>query len=481
MKSSSVSLTKTLRSVEVLKSLTVGQLQRLQDLLTEVTFKEGDYIITQNELSENLYIIADGRVTITRKEAGSSEAKVVMELGQGAYFGERALLNAEPRAANVIAASTVKALYISKDAFEEVLGPLQEIIDADRQWREKIAHQKQLQQEQEGLVNVTISDFNLEGVTCNADPFQYVVAAGPRKKEYTIKAVSKAKVVALNLQQRVMAEKELAASLVQNHRMVPLALTTLQDDNFLYTVFKARIVMDLATLIGETGFEEKPAAFYSASVTLALEHLSDLKLVYRNLTPDSIIIDEKGYVQLMDMRFAVRVEPPPTDFCGYPHYLSPEQVSGQGHGEAVDFWALGILTYEMITGGGNPWLTGDPAKDSEVGIYSRISSHEAGSLKFPDGVSPSAPLVELLNDLLHPIAGSRLGERGVGAKEVRQAKWWNGFDWNKLESGKLDAPHKKQAEQALAAAMKANTSLSNEQFKGDGGIFSGFSSLFSTG
>ena len=60
-----------------------------------------------------------------------------------------------------------------------------------------------------------------------------------------------------------------------------------------------------------------------------------------------------------------------------------------GHGLAVDFWALGTLLYELVTGGANPWLTGDPAQDSEVGIYQRISTHQAGNLKFPDGVDPS--------------------------------------------------------------------------------------------
>ena len=121
-------------------------------------------------------------------------------------------------------------------------------------------------------------------------------------------------------------------------------------------------------------------------------------------------------MQLLDLRYASKADPTPSDFCGYAHYLSPEQVSGmatearaqtggalyphcvkrslmrqvsgQGHGLAVDFWALGTLTYEMITGGANPWLTGDLAKDSEVGIYQRISMHQAGNLKFPDGVDP---------------------------------------------------------------------------------------------
>jgi CRP-like cAMP-binding protein/serine/threonine protein phosphatase PrpC len=486
MKSSAVSLTRTLRSVEVLKSLSVGQLQRLQDLLTETTHKDGEYIITQGESSQNFYIISEGRVRCTRMEAGASEPKLVMELGPGQYFGERALLTNEQRAANVIASGdkVLKLLSISKDAFEEVLGPLQEIIDADRQWRENVAHKKQLQQESEGLANVNISDFTLEGVTASADPFQYVLAK-LQDREYTIKSVSKSRVVQMGLQQRIMQEKDLAAALLNHNRFVPLALTTLADESYLYTVFKTRVAIDLSTLMGESGFDEKTTMFYTASVALALEHLQaeGNRIVYRNLTPEAIVLDEKGYVQLIDMRYAVKADATPSDFCGYAHYLSPEQVSGQGHGLAVDFWALGTLTYELLTGGANPWLTGDPAKDSEVGIYQRISTHTAGSLKMPDGVTPSAPLLELLNDLMHPSAERRLGARGTGPKEVRLAKWFSDFNWDKLEGGKLDAPHTEQCGKALSDATKGGSSKSSllpDQYKGETEWFSGFSSFFNT-
>lgn len=148
-----------------------------------------------------------------------------MELGQGQYFGERALLNNEPRAANVIACSErlLKLLYISKEAFEEVLGPLQEIIDADRQYRESIAMKKQLQQESEGLANVNIGDFTLEGKPVIAEPCHYVLAK-LKGREYTIKSLSKSKVVQMGLQQRIMQEKELAAALLTHNRFVPLAL-----------------------------------------------------------------------------------------------------------------------------------------------------------------------------------------------------------------------------------------------------------------
>ena len=84
--------------------------------------------------------------------------------------------------------------------------------------------------------------------------------------------------------------------------------------------------------------------------------------------------------------------------------------------------------------------------------------HQSGSLKFPDGVDPSQPLRELLNDLMHPSAQRRLGARGTGPKELRHAKWFSGFPWEKLEAGKHDAPHVKQAADAVATALKVSNS-----------------------
>lgn len=116
------------------------------------------------------------------------------------------------------------------------------------------------------------------------------------------------------------------------------------------------------------------------------------------------------------------------------------------------------------------YRSGDPAKDSEVGIYQRISMHQPGGLKFPDGIDPSSALRELLNDLMHPTAHRRLGARGTGPKEVRHAKWLSGFQFDKLEAGKLDGPHKKQAADAIATALKSpskKSAMLPDEYKGD--------------
>ena len=74
---------RTLRSVDVLKSMTVGQLQRLQDVLTEVTFADGDFVIQQGEHSETFYVIVEGRVRCTKREHPADAEIELMQLGEG--------------------------------------------------------------------------------------------------------------------------------------------------------------------------------------------------------------------------------------------------------------------------------------------------------------------------------------------------------------------------------------------------------------
>jgi len=91
-------------------------------------------------------------------------------------------------------------------------------------------------------------------------------------------------------------------------------------------------------------------------------------------------------------------------------------------------------------------------------------------------------LRELLNDLMHPVAHRRLGARGTGPKEVRHAKWFAGFTWEKLEAGKVDAPHVKQAMDAIIATQKSSngkkSAILPDEYKGDTQWYYGFSSFF---
>jgi len=122
---------KTLRKVQVLTSLTIHQLQRLCDILCEETYSMGDEVVVQGDAGEKFFLIQSGQ------GQALVDGTVVMNLRDHDYFGERALISKEPRAATVVVTSpTMTCLTIGKRAFEDVLGPLQDIIDEDRKLRE---------------------------------------------------------------------------------------------------------------------------------------------------------------------------------------------------------------------------------------------------------------------------------------------------------------------------------------------------------
>jgi CRP-like cAMP-binding protein len=472
-------LMRTLRSVEVLKSLSVSQLQRLGEAMEEAEFKGGESILSQGDYGDSFYIIAQGSARVVKEVDG--EYKHVGTITEGQYFGERALLKEEPRAASVVAeegGKPLKCLFISKQVFEEVLGSLQEIINKEAIHRSKVAFVKQLKKKAAGLNNAKIEDFVLQGEITNAPPTRYVLAQH-RAKNYTIRATSKKQVVELGLKQRLRDEMRLLTIMQGDKKHVPIALQTMEDDSYIYSIYPTRTACLLSTLLedeDEGHFTEPVAMFYTACLVEALEHLhneaqSTGGVIYRNLCPSGISINESGYPQLLDMRFATIAEPPPRDYCGFAHYLSPEQVSGLGHALPSDFWQLGVLVYEMVTAG-NPWLTGDPAKDSEVAVFNRITSHKAGEIRFPDGIELSSGLIKLINGLMEPNVAKRLGSKneqmaaGYAFQQIREHEWFKeNFkdprsgepNFAKLHAGTLVSPHKSSAEQYISACIAQNS------------------------
>lgn len=101
-------------------------------------------------------------------------------------------------------------------------------------------------------------------------------------------------------------------------------------------------------------FNENRTRFYAAQIALALGYLHKSNIYYRDLKPENILLDTNGYILLADFGLAKINEQKngeePNSFCGTPEYLSPEMIVGSGHDHTLDWWALGVLIYEMIIG-----------------------------------------------------------------------------------------------------------------------------------
>lgn len=511
--SSTKYLMRTLRSVEILKSLAVGQLQRLSELLTEVTYKAGDYVFRQGEQGDTFFIVSEGTAKVV-KDLPEGGTKELGQIFSGQYFGERALLKHEPRAANVIAAdegedgSDLRCLYISKANFEEVLGSLQVIIDKDAQWKFQFALVKQLKKNAAGLSNVKLENFIFQGVMGSSPPTIYMLAEHAHKR-YTMRIHSKTEVIRMGLKQRLRLEMKLLTTLHGNQLFMPIALQTLEDDSYIYSVYPSRIACLLSALIEEAegppaqpALNEATARFYTAGIIAAIEHVHAQSptmggVICRNICTTAIGIAENGYPQLMDMRFATTSEPPPRDYCGLAHYLAPEQVSGLGHGKGVDFWALGVVLYEMVTKQ-SPFLTGEARKDSEIPVYGRIVSHSSGKAVFSEDIILSKECRKLINALLEPDPDRRLGnKKPFYLKELREHYWFGelqppgdqdymrDFMWGDLHKGRMESPLAQMCKGMVEDAITAHAGIDQvdmrelyleEVYEGDQEEFHGMTS-----
>lgn len=169
--------------------------------------------------------------------------------------------------------------------------------------------------------------------------------------------------------------------------------------------------------------------FYSAEVVLAFEHIHSKGIVYRDLKPENILLSTDGNVKITDFGFAKRVSNRTFTLCGTPEYLAPEIIKNSGHDKGVDWWALGILLYEMVVGY-PPFFD-----DSPFMTYKKVL---AGNLIFPDGVD--ARVKSLIQCLLVPSPSKRLGNLYSGAQDVKKHKFFRGVNWDDLLARKIAAP-----------------------------------------
>ena len=180
-------------------------------------------------------------------------------------------------------------------------------------------------------------------------------------------------------------------------------------------------------------FTEARARFYAAEITLAIEYVHSLDIIYRDLKPENVLLDARGHVRLTDFGLSKEgissSSSGANSFCGTPEYLAPEILNRQGHGRAVDWWSLGALLYEMLTG-----LPPFYCRDREK-LFEKIRK---GHLDYPRTLSARSQ--NLLRGLLTKDPRRRLGSGQNDADDIKQHAFFIETDWNKLAAGDIQPP-----------------------------------------
>jgi len=187
---------------------------------------------------------------------------------------------------------------------------------------------------------------------------------------------------------------------------------------------------------GDPKLKEAEARFYIGATCLGMEAIHSREIVYRDLKPENVFLHEDGYIRIADFGLAKKTKRTFT-VCGTPEYMAPEIILGRGHDQGVDWWAVGVFTFELICG-----VSPFPGR-APMDIYERVLAHnEDAELKWPEGISVSKDCKRFVQDLLHPLPGKRMRVIRKGITEHAFFVNAKSFTFEKLFARQLKPPMK---------------------------------------
>ncbi|DBB07731.1 TPA: hypothetical protein ACH3X3_009153 [Trebouxia sp. C0006] len=246
-----------------------------------------------------------------------------------------------------------------------------------------------------------------------------------------IKALSKANVVKNQQTEHLRAERDVLT--LMNFPFVVQLLTSFHDEECVYFVMEFSCGGEFFRHLKARGrLPEDSARFYAAEVLLTIEYLHRQNIIYRDLKPENLLLDGKGFIKMTDFGFAKVVTNKRTyTLCGTPDYLAPEIILNKGHSKPVDWWAFGVLVFEMIAGY-------PPFFDEDVtNTYKKIVK---GVFAFPSYFPATAR--DLVRKLLQADLSKRIGNLSGGVADIKTHPWFRTLDWDACLARRASAPIK---------------------------------------
>lgn len=193
---------------------------------------------------------------------------------------------------------------------------------------------------------------------------------------------------------------------------------------------------------------EEHARFYSAEICLALNYLHERGIIYRDLKLDNVLLDHEGHIKLTDYgmcKEGIRTGDTTSTFCGTPNYIAPEILRAEDYGFSVDWWALGVLLYEMLAGR-SPFdivgATDNPDQNTEDYLFQVILEK---TIRIPRSLSVKA--ASILKGFLNKNPAERLGcNRDHGFMEIMTHPFFKTIEWELLEQKQIPPPYRPRLE-----------------------------------
>ena len=240
-----------------------------------------------------------------------------------------------------------------------------------------------------------------------------------------MKEMSKTKIIDKHSIKSVKNERNLLEKI--NHPFIINMHYSFQDNENLYLIMDFLSGGDLRYhLCKKKKFTESESKFFISCILLSLEYIHENKIIHRDIKPENLILDSKGYVHLTDFGISkIQSNNNSKETSGTPGYMSPEVMCGQNHTIAVDYFALGVMTYEFMKGY-RPYIGRNRKEIKEKILMKEINIKY--NKDYCNGWSYQS--IDFINKLLVRKANLRLGFNGT--KDVMKHSWFDGFNWDKV-------------------------------------------------
>lgn len=463
-----VSDEKALDYVEILERvafmgpIATEEKETISQYLIELHFVEGDVIFEEDEPSDSLFFLYDGEVSMDKFRGEQTKLRASTKKQTAYLFGAWALGPSDPRDSTLTVTSrTAKMLCIDRESFNLLLGPEgsnknDEGTATNGQRPGKKMRKQKLEESSspDNKVRKKIQRRDLDKIgLMGVGSFTAVELVEHKKtgSTYALKAVVKGRVVKADMQATVMNEKNILMMTDS-----PFIVKLYECYNCVHSIFfllEAALGGELhATYIRKRLHGSAVhAKFYIAGISYALDHCHTLKIIYRDLKPENLLISEAGHPKLFDMNLAKVVLNGKTyTTCGTPDFFAPEMISSIGHTIAVDWWSLGILCFEMMTGH-TPFEAAYPLQ-----IYHKVMKGiEQVRFKEYKEFPPERDggVEHFIKALCQSMPEARLPMYGRGIMNLRDHQWYSGFDWKLMKTAELRAPYEPK--------VKSNKDVSN--------------------
>ena len=435
------------------------EMARLADVVAEVTFLPKEVIAEEGQpAKQNLYIIREGKITV------ANENGMISALTPGDYFGDK-LIQAEAGAVSqqtITAEEKTTCGVLTKSSIESVIGNISRLGKAAAPVAPKLDRTIDFKD----LVKFRILGVGTFGKV-------WLVSHKKNGVPYALKMLNKREIIGHHQVEGVIREKNIMTSI--DHPFVVNLVCTFQDDRHLYMLIDLVQGGELFSVIHtETrdGIPNANSRFYAACILESLAHLHHRHITYRDLKPENILIDAMGYCVLVDLGFAKIVMDKTYTLCGTPEYLAPEIILSKGHDKGVDYWAFGVLIYEMLVGRSPFYSYGT----DQVSLFKRIVQVK---YSFPPGGVVNEVAQDLSQRLIVRRQSNRFGCLARADMDIRDHAWFGVITTEKLLNKQIPAPWVPQIKDPLDAShFDSYRHVENEAPSNKPGLSSGQQDLF---